>query len=105
MAAEKSFCLTEGNLLLKKDHAYYYQVQMQMKVCKVKYCDFVVWGKDGLVRQRTVLDLKFFDDVLIQVESFVKLCILPQPVSQWFTSQAILAIHDVYVKDDDNIGT
>ena len=39
------FCLerVDGKLSLKHNHAYYYQMQLQMKCCNVKYGDFVVW--------------------------------------------------------------
>ena len=33
---------TDGQYRLKESHAYYYQIQAQMYVCKATYCDFVV---------------------------------------------------------------
>ena len=39
---DREFCLEENTFLLKQDDLYYFQVQLQMKLCKVKYCDFVV---------------------------------------------------------------
>ena len=42
-----NFCLGKnaGDVVstLKRDHAYYYQVQVQMHVSGRRYCDFVVW--------------------------------------------------------------
>ena len=41
-----TFCLyqdEDGSLYLKKEHAYYYQIQMQMQLSQVNYCDFVLW--------------------------------------------------------------
>ena len=38
VATKKSFCLEQdktGHLIIKKDHEYYHQVQMQMKLCGV----------------------------------------------------------------------
>ena len=42
---DKNFCLElqDGSLKRKDRHTYYYQIQLQMKVCEVGYCDFVVW--------------------------------------------------------------
>ena len=42
-ATQASFCLEEDNdsLRLKEDHTYYYQVQLQMKICQVDSADFV----------------------------------------------------------------
>ena len=41
---DSNFCLQEheGTLCLDRNHAYYYQVQTQMFVCNVTYCDFCV---------------------------------------------------------------
>lgn len=42
---QENFCMTQknGKWSLRRDHAYYYQVQAQLNVCKLTYCDFVVW--------------------------------------------------------------
>ena len=46
LAADSSkFCLQrndDGKLSLKRDHAYYYQVQLQLLLCEALYCNFVV---------------------------------------------------------------
>jgi len=61
------------NIFSLKDHMYFYQVQMQMKLCKVKFCDFVVWGKDGAyLTQRIECDEDFTENALVKVKSFVK---------------------------------
>lgn len=42
----KGFCLEKdenGNMRLKRDHAYFYQVQLQLFVTKKSYCDFILW--------------------------------------------------------------
>ena len=47
-ADENSFFLEvddSRNLRLKESHPYYYQVQLQMKLYGVRYCDFVVWRR------------------------------------------------------------
>lgn len=42
------FCLDQ-NYDLKKTHPYYYQVQLHMYVCNVRYCDFVVWTTPEMI--------------------------------------------------------
>ena len=49
---DSTFCLTntaEGKFTLKTGHAYYYQIQLQMEVCQVKYCDFIVWSPNEMI--------------------------------------------------------
>ena len=58
-----NFCLTsncEGTLVLKREHPYFYQCQMQMAVTNTKYCDFVVWSPYGIYhmeRTNTLLEI------------------------------------------------
>lgn len=42
---DKNFCMTKesGQWTLRRQHPYYYQVQLQMHVCRVSYADFIVW--------------------------------------------------------------
>ena len=58
---------------------------MQLKVYQVLYCDFVVWNKEQLLRQRIMYDSQFIEDALKMVEGFIKQCILPELISKWFT--------------------
>ena len=41
---DRNLCLEvhEDTLCLNRNHGYYYQVQTQMFVCNVNYCDFCV---------------------------------------------------------------
>ena len=75
----------KGILRLKETHQYYYQVQMQMKLCNVEYCDFVVWNKDVWINQRISLDSDFIDSAICRTHSFIKLGILPELVGKWYT--------------------
>ena len=51
---DNSFCMInkKGVWSLKRKHMYYYQVQLQLHVCDVKYADFVVWTKSTVVIER-----------------------------------------------------
>jgi len=54
-ADQKNFCLKKGKfgkIHLDKSHAYYYQVQAQIFICGVEYCDFVVWTTRDLCEQQ-----------------------------------------------------
>ena len=88
-AIQGSFCLEEDgdSLQLKEDHAYYYQVWLQMKICQVEYADFVVWKEDDLFVQRIPMEKKFIDNAMERAAPFVKLAILPELVGKWFTRQ------------------
>ena len=85
---DPDFCLEHGLLSLKKEHSYYYQVlQLQMQLCLVNYCDFVVWREDEIFHQRIFLDEDFIDDTFHKAKTFVKLAILLELVGKWFSRQ------------------
>ena len=51
------FCcsLQGGKVSLKHTHPYYFQVQGQMAVCGVSWCDFVVWAGSGRISVEHIL--------------------------------------------------
>ncbi|KAK2138641.1 hypothetical protein LSH36_2687g00008, partial [Paralvinella palmiformis] len=50
----KNSCLKKVNgvLKLKTNHPYFYQVQTQMLVSSMDYCEFIVWTDQDLFGQR-----------------------------------------------------
>ena len=84
----KDFCLqkdTDGHLQLIKSHAYYYQVQAQLKLCEAAYCDFVMWSKDELLVLQSLPDPEFIDGAIDEVTSFFKYGVLPELLGKWYT--------------------
>ena len=62
----KAFCLKESpdGLFLKTNHAYYYQMQLQVGVCEVQWGYFVVWTPLGVHCEHIVFDATFFQPLL-----------------------------------------
>ena len=83
---DKNFCLTEadGRISLDHKHPYYYQVQTQIFVCDVQYCDFCVCTFSGdeestIHIERIFRNNAFWkDQCLPKAESFFKTCLLPE---------------------------
>lgn len=63
-----SFCSTLDSLnqpKLRKDHAYYYQVQGQLAISGLAWCDFVLWtGPRRMSVERVMFDDEFWNDYL-----------------------------------------
>ena len=85
-SAESRFYLkhTNGKFTLNTTHAYYYQIQAQIRFCGAKYGDFVVWRQNELVVQRIYLDETFIGSI-IKATEFLKLGILPELLGKWYT--------------------
>ncbi|XP_034066574.1 uncharacterized protein LOC117542824 isoform X5 [Gymnodraco acuticeps] len=86
-AGEQGFCLVNdgGTVKLDRRHAYYHQVQAQLHVVDVDYCDFVVWTKNDLFVERIVRDVDLWDNIIPRVESFFRLCVLSEVLGQQLT--------------------
>ena len=48
------FCTSE--IKLKKNNNYYYQVQGQMAILNLSWCDFVVWTRKDMHTERIYFD-------------------------------------------------
>ena len=92
--SQSSFCLEieSDSLKLKNDHHYYYQVQPQIKICQVDYCDFVVWSKDNIFVPRIPIDMEFIDNAIENVKPFIKLALLQELVGKWFSKQIVVPL-------------
>ena len=74
-----NFCLafhpsSDNQFSLLTNHNYYYQVQPQIKLCDVAYCDFVIWSPQ-LSYQKSFIDTA--------ATKFFKLGILPELRGRW----------------------
>lgn len=39
-----------------RDHTYYYQIQLQIKLCETTHGDFIVWQENELVVERIAIN-------------------------------------------------
>ena len=67
-ALDPSFCLDKETLILKKEHPYFYQVQLQMLLTTTNYCDHVLWRQGSILQQQIFFDDTFLKPVLDHVE-------------------------------------
>ncbi len=95
-AIGESFFLeqTNGKFILKEKHAYYYQVQAQIKFCCVNFCDFVVWRENELVIQRIYPDEEFMSIALEKATLFFKLGVLPELLGKWYSKAPVYLTTD-----------
>lgn len=86
---DPNFCLEEidGCLRLKRQHSYFFQVQTQMAVCGVSYCDFVVWSPMSLHIERVEKDDAFFQSLVPAALDFFTRVILPELFAQYFSKR------------------
>lgn len=84
---QKSPCvmLNNGEIVLKRNHAYYYQIQMQMFVANLQYGDFVIWSPKIFFKERIFPDFKFWEQNSKIAQKFHQEVILPELLGRYFT--------------------
>ena len=66
-------------MCLSRAHEYYDQVQGQLAVCEVEYCDFICWTPCGIHYERIVADTQyFFSNVKPSLDTFFISVLLPR---------------------------
>ncbi|XP_067664988.1 uncharacterized protein [Haliotis asinina] len=66
---------------LPRDHVYYCQVQGQIAVCDVQYCDFVCWSPDDIHVERITRDDHFIHSIKKDLDSFYECNMIPAILS------------------------
>lgn len=87
--ADKNFALfvdEAGELKLKSNHQYYYQVQVQMNVTDRKFALFVCFTKVDLCHVFVPYDSAFVDRILGPTRDFFIQVVLPELVAKTFTN-------------------
>ena len=93
LSKDTSFCLeslSDDTFSLQLDHNYYYQVQLQMKICEVNICHFVVWSPKELVILEVEYNFNFLETALTKAYDFFKFGVMPELVSKLYSSMKML---------------
>lgn len=85
---ERNSCieqLIDGSFSLKKDHEYYFQVQMQLFVSACEIAHFVVWTNLGLEIIEVYADQDFWSVYYPKTVTFFKKVILPEMIGKFYS--------------------
>ena len=59
--------LINGNPQLQRNHIYYYQIQGQLGICGLKWCDFVCFFNKGLIIECIQFDQLFWETMIMKL--------------------------------------
>ena len=71
----------DGNLHLPSDHQYYSQVQGEMAIIGVEWCDFVVYSNGCVIVDRILADLDYWNNLMEKLEHFYVTHVIPEILS------------------------
>ena len=86
--SDNKFCLQkddDGRLRLTDKHAYYYQVQHQLGVCRREFCYFVVWTEHDVHIEIITFDSELWEQICEKSLHIFQAAILPELVAKFFT--------------------
>lgn len=88
-AKQNNFCLSidsvSGELYLKRESEYFYQVQAQMFATQRSFCFFLVWTEIDMSVSFIEYDPSFFENVIHKCTAAFKFVILPELLSDHFS--------------------
>lgn len=70
--------ITNGKVTLKQDHKHYYQIQGQMALSRVHWCDFVIYTHQNFTVERIKFNEDFWDNIQLKLTEFFFKFILPK---------------------------
>ena len=74
-------CRRDGSLYLPHDHVYYAQVQGEMAILGVEWCDFVVYSNEEIVIDRILANVDYWDRLSEKLEEFHVQHVIPEVLS------------------------
>ena len=90
--SDPKFCLQDNKL--KTSHPYYAQVQTQMNVCGVDYCDFFLYLEKECFLQRITRDTEIWKEYTQKAETVFRNGILPELLGKCFTRIPKILVQD-----------
>ena len=70
--------ITDDKVALKREHKYYYQIQGQMALCQVSWCDFVIFTLQNFTIERIPFNNEFWNKIQPQLTEFFFKYVLPK---------------------------
>lgn len=103
-ANEKNYCLKQDgdSVYLDKSHAYFYQIQCQLFVCNMDYCDFIVWTPHGMFIEKIMPDAEFWSNAVAKATEFFYKGILPEIVGKWYSRPSLPSTAEAPSAADDD---
>ena len=74
-----------GEVLLKQNHSYYYQIQTQLLVTGYDACDFFVWTKKDHSLTRVQANIELQNEIISKSKAFFSKILLRELVAKYYT--------------------
>ena len=89
--------IVEGKPTLKRKHDYYYQIQVQLGICGLAWCDFVVFFQKGIIIERIRFDNEFWNKMIAKLTVFLS-CTYATLFIEMLIVQSIKYVNSIYIQ-------
>lgn len=86
---DKILIKNEHHYSLEKTHEFYYNVQLQINVIDLKYCDLVIWSQQKAIVVRVNADIEFWNVAMEKALTFHEQVIMPELLGKYFTERCV----------------
>ena len=87
--SDEMFCMeyneSDNKYYLKRDHDYFYQIQLQMLLSKREACYFMVYGYKDCLVEVIHIDYDFLIEKINIATKFYVFAILPELIGRWYS--------------------
>ena len=73
---------SDGSLHLRRSHHYYAQVQGEIAILGVEWCDFVVYSNNTVIIERILPDIEYWNELEQTLEDFYVRHVIPEILSK-----------------------
>lgn len=73
---------------LEENHEFYYQIQLQIHLIGLKYCDLIIWSPNTFLIITINADLDFWKESLKRAQTFHENVIMPELLGKFFTRKS-----------------
>ena len=77
--------MADGKMVLKKNHAYWYQIQTQMFCTGLKYAHFVCWSPKDIFIESIECDEYFMSSRINHLKTYFVKLVLPELMAKHYT--------------------
>ena len=93
------FNINDGKCVLKHNHAYYYQIQMQLLVTERQFCDLILFAEEGPVSiERIYRNENVIAEILSSLTALWTRVVAPE----FFEMRVQRRLHPFILSDDDS---
>lgn len=81
----------ETGYSIEETHEFFYQIQLQIHLVELEYCDFIIWSPNEILPLRIYPDIDFWNEAFEKASTFHKSVVMPELLGKFYTKNTGLS--------------